>query len=58
MALRKDPRTNLWAFLIYPDDSAPDNYLEIIQNWHIPTIISPLHEPDNNGDLEERFKNL
>lgn len=56
MALRKAARTNLWAFLIYPDDSAPDNYLEIIQNWHIPTIISPLHEPDNTGDIEERFK--
>lgn len=39
-------RTNLWTFLIYPGDSAPENYLEIIDSWHIPAAISPLHKPD------------
>lgn len=53
---KKDERTNLWAFIIYPDDSAPDNYIEIIQSWHVPCAISPLHSPDENGDPDERFK--
>lgn len=38
-------RTNLWTFLIYPGDSCPDNYLNIIQSWHIPAAVSPVHDP-------------
>lgn len=41
-----DSRTNLWTFCIYPGDSAPENYLNIIQSWHIPCVLSPLHDPD------------
>lgn len=42
-----DSRTNLWTFCIYPGDSAPDNYLNIISSWHIPCVLSPLHDPDD-----------
>lgn len=40
-----DNRTNLWTFLIYPGDSAPDNYLSIISSWHVPALVSPVHDP-------------
>lgn len=49
-------RSNIWTFLIYPDDSAPENYLSIIQSWHIPTLCSPIHDPDKDGDDEEKRK--
>lgn len=42
-----DNRTNLWTFCIYPGDSAPENYFQIIQSWHIPCLLSPLHDPDD-----------
>lgn len=45
---KSDNRTNLWTFLIYPGDSAPDNYLEIIRSWHIPAAVSPVHAPELN----------
>lgn len=49
----KDIRSNLWTFCIYPD-SWPENYLNIIDNWHIPVLISPLHDSDVNGNGMEK----
>jgi len=37
-----------WAVIGYPD-SLPDNWINIIQSFHVPVLISPLHAPD--GDL-------
>lgn len=55
--MSKDNRTNLYTFLIYPDDSAPDNYVEIIQSWHIPALLSPIHDRDPFAlDPDEKFK--
>lgn len=48
-------RSNLWICVIYPD-SMPDNSFEIIQNWHIPCALSPLHDKDRNGDNTEKKK--
>lgn len=45
-------RSNLWTFIIYPE-SMPNNYLNIINNWHIPCLISPLHNKDIEGSEEE-----
>lgn len=47
-------RSNLFTFLIYPDDSAPDNYLDLIRSWHIPVLLSPMHQPSEDvyGDQE------
>lgn len=46
-------RSNLWAFLIYPGDSAPDNYLSILENLRIPVAISPEHDPDPDVDPDQ-----
>lgn len=46
-------RSNLWSFCIYPE-SYPENYLNIIDNWHIPTLLSPLHNADMNGNGMEK----
>lgn len=52
-------RTNIWACIIYPGDSAPDNYLNIIQNWHVAAAVSPLHEPDlEAGEYESAKKHI
>lgn len=42
-----------WCFLVYPD-SAPDNWMQLLDNTHIPCAISPLHKPDNEGEDEEK----
>lgn len=49
-------RSNLWSFLIYPRDSAPDNYLNMCSSWHIPILLSPVHLPDPDGDEDEKYK--
>ena len=46
---RKDSRTRNWTIVIYPD-SAPNNWREIIDDWHIEWVESPLHENDENAD--------
>lgn len=46
-------RSNIWAFIIYPD-SWPTDYKEIIASWHIPCCLSPLHDADKNGDETEK----
>ena len=48
-------RSNLWCCVIYPQ-SLPNNYLSIIQSWHIPCVLSPLHDMDINADLTEKKK--
>lgn len=51
-----DNRTNLWSFLVYPNDSLPTNYLNIINNWHVPCLLSPIHDKDIDGDESEQIK--
>lgn len=51
-------RSNVWACVIYPDDSAPSNYLEIIRSWLIPALISPVHDADRNADDSEKKKHV
>lgn len=48
-------RSNLWVCVVYPD-SLPDNFYQIIANWHIPCALSPLHNKDKNGDETEKKK--
>jgi len=52
-ASKKERRSNLWAFLIYPGDSAPDNYMNLLENLHIPVAVSPLHDPDPKSDPDK-----
>lgn len=44
-------RSNTWAFVIYPGDSAPTNYLDVIHSFLLPTLISPLHNPDKVNEV-------
>ncbi|MDU1526178.1 MAG: replication protein [Lactococcus lactis] len=55
---KKEQRTNKWAFLIY-QESAPQDYLNILEEMHIPFILSPWHDKDVNrstGELKKSHK--
>lgn len=47
MAERKDVRARTWTFLVYPE-SAPNNWRDILDGYHVPWIESPLHDKDVN----------
>lgn len=38
--MTKERRSNKWAFLLY-QESAPDNYLEVLESMHVPFVLSP-----------------
>lgn len=40
-----------WAFIIYPE-SAPVNWEDIIDSWHVQVAVSPLHDKDVLPDGE------
>ena len=48
----KDKRSNKWAFLLY-QESAPKNYLDILEEMHIPFVLSPWHDKDVNKETGE-----
>lgn len=50
--MAKEKRSNKWAFLIYRE-SAPDNYMEVLEGLHIPFILSPWHDKDIHSDTGE-----
>ena len=43
--MAKEQRSNKWAFLFYKE-SAPDNYLDILEEIHVPFVLSPWHDKD------------
>lgn len=47
----KDTRTRNWTVIIYPE-SAPTNWRDIIDSWHIEWVESPLHDKDLNATGE------
>lgn len=51
-------RSNCWTWIIYPGDSAPENYLEIFRNHpdHLAVALSPIHEPESSLDQDEKLK--
>lgn len=49
-----DKRTRNWTFVIYPGDSAPEDWEQIIRSWNVPAFVSPLHCLDLNGDATEK----
>lgn len=49
MMIKKNTRTRNWTFIFYPE-SAPANWQEIIDGWHVPYLISPKHDKDLNPD--------
>ena len=46
---KKDNRDRVFATIIYPE-SAPHDWLQIIDAWHIPCLVSPLHDSDVSAD--------
>lgn len=52
----KARRSNLWTFIIYPEDSCPSDYISIIGSWVVPVLLSPVHDADKNADLTEKKK--
>lgn len=46
---KTDARSRLWVFVAYPE-SLPVNWLEIVAGWHVPCLVSPLHDRDVNPD--------
>lgn len=50
---RTDDRLRNYATVIY-EDSCPENWREIISNWHVETFVSPLHDQDVNPTGEKK----
>ncbi len=40
-----------WGLIVYPE-SAPNNWVDIIKDWHVKCAISPLHNKDTTSDGE------
>ena len=47
-------RCRSWTFVVYPDDSAPDDWLDILKSLNVPGFVSPLHEDINPDDTEKK----
>lgn len=52
LPMAKEKRSNKWAFLLY-QESAPENYLDILEEMHIPFVLSPWHDKDVNKETGE-----
>lgn len=48
-----DLRGRNFATVVYPE-SAPDHWIDILSDFHIPAFISPLHDQDVNPTGEEK----
>lgn len=46
-------RTRNFATVVYPD-SAPEHWMDILNEFHVPAFISPLHYADINPDGETK----
>lgn len=50
---RGHDRTRIWAAVVYPD-SAPENWRDILDGYHVEWAESPLHEYDANPTGERK----
>jgi hypothetical protein len=46
---RNITKTRNWAFVLYPE-SAPENWLDMLTDEHMPILVSPLHDKDRAKD--------
>lgn len=51
----KEQRTRNWTFVLY-EDSAPDNWRDILDELFLEWIESPWHDKDKNADGEPKKK--
>lgn len=49
----KKERTRNYATIVYPE-SAPDNWIDILSELHIPVFVSPLHDSDISANGEPK----
>lgn len=49
----EDSRTRVWTFILYPE-SAPDNWVDLLEDYHIQWAHSPLHDKDLNATGEPK----
>ena len=49
---KKEQRSNKWAFLFY-QESAPEDYLNVLEELHVPFVLSPWHDKDVNRSTGE-----
>lgn len=47
-------RTSTWATIVYPE-SAPNDWMQLLDDAHVPAFISPLHDRDrdNSGNVKK-----
>lgn len=50
--MTKEQRSNKWTFLIY-EESTPENYLDVLEDIHVPFVLSPWHNKDVNKETGE-----
>ena len=48
-----EKRTRNFATVVYPE-SAPENWMDILNDYHVPAFVSPLHEFDFNATGETK----
>lgn len=41
----KTPRNSRWTTILYPE-SAAGNFLDVLKDFHVPFLLSPLHDKD------------
>lgn len=53
-------RTLAWTCIVYPNDSLPDNWREILNNQMVAWAMSPVHDADINpdGELKKPHRHL
>lgn len=45
----KTSRNSRWTTIVYPE-SASSNFLDVLKDFHVPFLLSPLHDKDVDGD--------
>ncbi|MBS6718583.1 MAG: replication protein [Streptococcus parasanguinis] len=53
--MAKEHRSSKWTFIFYKE-SAPVDYLEILEELHVPFVLSPWHDKDINRQTGEYKK--
>lgn len=50
----KEERSQLWTFLVYPDDVNKSDWREYLKKQHVSYMISPLHDKDKFDKDDDR----
>ena len=52
-ARKPDVRARAWTFIVYPE-SAPENWRDVLDRFHLQWACSPLHDRDVNATGEPK----